>query len=278
MKDIRNKVRAFILAITGLLVTLLVVRVILLFVGANQSHPLVSLVLGLTDLFVQPLFYVAPGEIIAGVDLNSVLAIVIYAVLGILISEFVTAFLQDSAWEIFIQIQDAFFKVVEFILMVRIVLKIFGITSSAGPFVGQVYSLTEWSQGIIPSPNFLSGYLELSTIIVLIVVVAIDLAMESVIKSISQKLAEKRQNSQQRETKPAAQTVVVNAAPAAPAVTPVQQPQNITINVPLPPQQPAAPEKQVINVISPQAHSLPSRAPVQAGALHDAEQLPSREG
>ena len=92
MKDIRNKVRAFILAITGLLVTLLVVRVILLFVGANQSHPLVSLVLGLTDLFVQPLFYVAPGEIVATVDLNSVLAIVIYAILGILISEFVTAF------------------------------------------------------------------------------------------------------------------------------------------------------------------------------------------
>lgn len=281
MKDIRKKVRAFILAITGVIVTLLVVRVILLFIGANQSHALVSIVMGITDWFVQPLFYVAPGQIVSGVDINSVLAIIIYAILGILVSEFVTAFLQDNPWEIFIQIQDAFFKVVEFILVVRITLKLFGITSSAGPFVGQVYNLTEWSQGILPSPNFLSGYLEISTIIILVVIVAIDLALEGVITSLSEKLEERRKREPKAETKPTSQTVVVNAAPAAtPAPAPTPQPQqHITINVPMPPQQLVQPEKQVINVIAPPAPTLPGTNPAQQNnALRDAEQLPSREG
>jgi hypothetical protein len=203
-----------------------------------------------------------------------VIAIIVYAVLGILVSEFVTAFLQDSPWEIFIQIQDAVFKVIEFLLVVRITLKLFAISSAAGPFVGQVYSLTEWSQGIIPSHNFLSGYLDVSPIIILVVIVAIDMALESVISSLSARSAA-RKREPKSESKGSSQNVTVSAVPAKPA--PTVSPQNITINVPMPAPHVGAAEKQVINVFN------PGMSPVQPvsqsprlvdNGLRDAERLP----
>lgn len=266
MDQVRTKVRAIILAITGFILALLVIRFILIFVGADRSNFLVSLLLSVSGFFVNPVTTFAEVTAPSGVDGNAIMAMVIYTVLGILISEIVTSFLYDHAWDVLVQIIDAIFKVLEFLLVTRIALKLFGIKIGTSVFVGQIYGLTDWSQGLIPSRPFLNGQVEISSLLVLIILVIIDFATESVMAALRKRILEWEKTRMESKPKPAApaavtpppQPVVINHQPA---------PQNITINVPMPPA-PAAPqqnvEKQIINV-----------HPVPKSTLQDAQQISS---
>lgn len=289
MEQARTRVRAIILALTGVIVTLLVIRFILIFVGADQTHFLVKLVLDVSYIFVYPFISFGYGGLLSSVDANALIAILIYVVLGILVSEIITAFLQEDPNQIVIEFIDAVFKVIEFLLISRIILMLFGIQAGVGMFVQQVYALTAWSTGILPSRDFLSGQLEISSIIVLIIVVLIDIATEGFLSAVTKRLHEMRE-SKPKESKPEpAKATAVAAAPSpAPVVVtpPPAAPQNITINVPIPvvPQQPAAPtvEKQIINV---QAPPPPTELPTLDGkaennpGLQNAEKIPTpREG
>lgn len=292
MEQARTRVRAIILALTGVIVTLLVIRFILIFVGADQTHFLVKLVLDVSYIFVYPFISFGYGGLLSSVDANALIAILIYVILGILVSEIITAFLQEDPNQIVIEFIDAVFKVIEFLLISRIILKLFGIQAGVGIFVQQVYALSAWSTGILPSREFLSGELEISSIIVLIIVVLIDIATEGFLSAVTKRLGEMRTSKPKDspEPEPAKQSVSVAPA-AAPSPAPVvvtpppAAPQNITINVPIPvvPQQPAAPrvEKQIINVQAPPAPSaLPTLdgRPAEPG-LQNAEKIPSpREG
>lgn len=300
MDQLRTRVRAIILALTGVIVTLLLIRFILIFVAADQTHFLVKLVLDVSYIFVYPFISFGYGGVLSSIDANALIAMLIYVVLGILISEVVTAFMQDDPNEIIIQFIDAVFKIVEFLLISRIILKIFNIQPGAGMFVQQVYTLSEWSSGILPSRDLLGGKLEISAIIVLIIVVLIDIATEGFLSAVAKRLREARAD-RVKESKPA-ETVKVTAPAAAPAPAPVviappaAAPQNITINVPIPvaPQQPQAPrvERQIINVQAPasqpvqpiqQAQQInPAALPTQPRSpqpgLQNAEKITVREG
>lgn len=256
MEAARTKVRAIILAITGGIVTLLVLRFILIFAGADQGHFLVRLLLDLSGILVYPFQSFGNTSLPNFVDSNALLAILMYVILGILISELITALLQDNAAAILRELIDAAFKFIEFLLICRIVFRLFGLTPQTGAFVSNVYAVTEWSLGILPSRDFLFGILEVSTVIVLIIVVLIDLATEGFLTSMSKRISEWKANRPAKVAAPKVEkvekTVVVQAAPA-PVVVNQPAPQSITINVPVPPPAPVQPERQVINV-----HPAPS--------------------
>jgi uncharacterized protein YggT (Ycf19 family) len=246
MSEARRKVRGIILVITGIIVSLLVLRFFLILFQADRSNAIVGLILGPSDLLVSPFRdFINPG-ILPTFDLATILGVVVYAVAGILISEIITGFMYEDPLDIVDNVVDGIFKVIEFFLIVRIVLKLFGMSAAGASFVATIYSATDWTVGILPPINVLSGVLEISTVIVLIIVVVIDVAMEGMIASLKSKLKESKAKAEVKATAKA------ESAPSpAPSPAPTPAPQNITINVPMPPPQAVVPQNVHINVPAP---------------------------
>lgn len=292
MEQARTKVRAIVLAITGGILALLVIRFILIFLAANQTQFLVKLVLDISGIFVSPFQSFQIGGVTSGIDANTLLAMVVYVVLGILISEVITGFMQESVWGIFLEISDTVFKVIEFLLICRIVLKLFAIKPGTGIFVDTIYNTTIWSTGILPYREVLGGILEVSTIIVLVIVVFADLAAEALFTALRERwteMQEKREARAKVEVKKEVEVKEARSEGSSPAPAPVvvqtppPAPQNITINVPMPPPAPPATpaERQVINVHvpvpTPQAIGQNPSVPTAPQKLNDAPRIVDAE-
>lgn len=255
MEALRKRFRQVVLAITALLITLLLIRITLLLVGTAQSHPLVQGILSLTGPLVAPFSGFDLLFEITGFDLSALVAIVVYAIMGILIVEVFTAFMYDKVEDIVINVVDGIFKWIEFLLVCRIVFALAAINPQINWFVQLIYNATNWSTGLVNSVRFVGGFLEISTMIVLVIVVAIDLATEGILKSLFTR--SKKEGSAPKEDKPAVEVKVEAPKPAQPVVVqapaPQAVPQNITINVPVPVMpNPAQPRPTVVTV-QPQA-------------------------
>lgn len=251
MEALRKRFRQVVLAITALIITLLLVRITLLLIGTARTHTVVQAILSLTGPLVAPFSGFDLLFEITGFDLSALVAIVVYAIMAILIVEVFTAFMYDKIEDIIINVVDGLFKWIEFLLVCRIVFALAAINPQINWFVQLIYTATNWSTGLVNNVRFVGGFLEISTMIVLVVVVAIDLATEGILKSLFTR--SKKESAAPKEEKPvevkveAPKPVVVQAPVAQPV------PQNITINVPVPVMpNPAQPRPTVVTV-QPQA-------------------------
>ncbi len=71
--------------LTGVIVALLALRVVLLLLGANASSPFVNFVYGLSGIFASPfygIFGYQPSYGISTLELSSIVAIIVYALVG----------------------------------------------------------------------------------------------------------------------------------------------------------------------------------------------------
>lgn len=241
MTEFRNRIRNIILAIAGAIIAVLLLRFFLHLFAANSGNALVDAIDQITNPLVAPFVGINPINTSFNIDFPVIAAIVVYMTAAILISEFITGFIQDSFREIVLNVVDAIFKLIEFFLVTRLVLRIFGFSASAGPFVNTIYSNTNWTQGILPTVDILNGSLEFSTIAVIVIVVIVDLATEGLIHALfpdKPKLTSAPAPAAPAPTPiaPPPTPVVVTPPPASPA-----PPQNITINVPVPTLVPAKP-------------------------------------
>lgn len=241
LAPLRKRVRQVIFWFTSLIIVLLLVRLVLQLFSANPNHHLTSTFYDLTLGLVTPLSGVWLGSPLQalGAAAISLLAIVIYIFVAFLLSEFITSVLDDDPLNILVNFLDALLKLGEFIFIARLVFSLFGVTGGSNAFVNSIYNLTDWSQGIFPSFNFLWGELELSTIAVIVILGLFDLFLEGTVQS----WREARKKRQRVVTK---ETHVQHAPPPqtpASSSNPQSGPQNITINVgqqqpqPQPPQQ-----------------------------------------
>ena len=254
MTEIRTCVRAIILAVTGILVVLVLVRLVLQLIGANASQPIVSLILNLSEFLVAPFREFNSFLNSASTDIGAnITALMVVVVGGLLVSDVVTAFLHDNVTDIVMHFVDAIFKTLEAILMVRLVLKLFGIPAVAGLFVSNIYDTTSWANGVFPAIKvFNSGVLELSTLAIIIIIAVVDFSTESLVASMrKQRKAETAAEKTPAPVVAPPANVTVHQAPAQPAAQPMQQ--HITINVPVPTAAPVQPrvDHQVINVQAP---------------------------
>jgi len=248
MSELRVRVRAIILGLAGVLVALVVVRFFLILLGANASQPIVGLFLSLTSPLVMPFAEFNSLIVAPAIELASIVALMAIIVLGILVSEIVTAFMYEDVADIFLNIIDAVFKVLESLLILRLVLRLLGVAAGTGWFVANIYGATNWASGIFPAIPVFSGALELSTLAVLIIVAVVDFTTEGVISSLREKKSDKPAASKLSSS---TTTTVTQVRPSAPP--PMQQ--HITINVPVPQQQQPRVERQIINVQPP--HTVP---------------------
>ncbi len=238
-----------IFAITGLLVVTIILRFFLVLFAASSDHFVSKLIIGMTDPLLVPFdgMFAETGFGSLQVQFEMIVAAIFYIFAGILFSSFVLSFLQEKVGKILIELLDVVFKSLEFILLARLLLKMFGIAPGSA-FVNTIFINTEWVAGLLPSVDLLGGILEFSTLFILVGVVILDLVTEGAFEA-----GEKKSNN--LDLMMAAQTTVIAPPPPNPNRQHAQ-PQNITINIPVPkqqaPQQPRMVAPQVINVNKPQ--------------------------
>jgi hypothetical protein len=262
MSELRVRVRAIILGFTGVLVALVVVRFFLVLLGANAGQPIVGLFLSLTSPLVMPFVEFNSLIIAPAIEVASIVALMVMIVLGLLVSEIATAFMYDDVTDILLNITDAIFKILESLLILRLVLRLLGVAASTGWFVSNIYSATNWASGVFPAIPVFTGALELSTLAVLIIVAVVDFATEGMISSLRDKSVAKSA-SPKPVAAPSTTTTVTQVRPSAP---PMQQ--HITINVPAPQQQQPRVERQIINVQPPRAVPAANLAPRSSRESH----------
>lgn len=253
--DIRTKIRAVILTSVGVIVALLFLRVALDLISASENNILVGLINSITDFFSSPFKNVIEIPEDTGIDnlnVDALVAALVYVLGGIALSEIVTAFVYEKFEDIFQNFVDGLFKILEFLILLRIVFYFFdiGLNRSIAPsFIKLVYDLTEWTQSTGLGITFLDEYLDWNAIIILIIIVVLDLLAERFLDSIFKRI-------ETTYTKIKPQAKPRPATPVASVQAPIPQPQQIIVNVPMPPvqqvpvqvPQPAPQQPQPLNV------------------------------
>ena len=188
MAELRYRLRAIILGVAGFISAILVIRILVQMLGGNTSNILISALYSVSNFFISPFagaVSVPPGTL-PGINVDALVAIGIYIFIAIALSEILTAFLYDNVTDIIQNFVDGIFKVIEILLFIRIILDLFNLYDriNAPAFIQSIFSLTDWTQGIIQGIPVLNGVLNISAIIALIIVVVIDIFTERFLASI----------------------------------------------------------------------------------------------
>lgn len=242
--DLRVRVRGLILAIAGAIIAVIAIRVGLDLLGASKDNVVVNFIVNLSNFFITPFNGLVELPDTVGlkfINTDAIIAAIVYGLGAIAISEIITGFMYENVEDIIQNIVDGLFKVVEFLLLIRIVFQLFGIFNipTAPQFVHSIYGLTDWSQGIISAtPPFLSGKIDISAMIALAIIVILDLLAERFLNSLFKQVRSAYKSVTTTTTKiikPVVERKEKVVVPAAPAPQPMHQ--SIVINVPV---QPAA--------------------------------------
>jgi hypothetical protein len=189
LADHRTRIRAIIFSITGFILALLFFRIILDILEVPSSNIIVNVLNVITDAFIDPFadtVQIPVGSVLNQINIDAIIAIGIYLLIGIALSEIITAFIYDNLEEIVQNFVDALFKIIEFLLLVRIIFDLFGVVNRVGlpPFIRSIYSLTEWAQGIVVPIDLGLMRINVSTIVILIFIVVLDVLAERFLASI----------------------------------------------------------------------------------------------
>lgn len=182
MQELKSLVYRVILFVVGLIIFLLVLRLGAILLGANQTQSLVSSILDLTAGLVMPFQSIGPNIILGGLvfETATIIALLIYIVGGVVVADLVTSFIDDDPLNIVINVFDAIFKILEFLLISRFILKLFAADVN-NSFIQGIYQSTDWASGVFPVIGFGAGVIEVSVIVIFIVVVMFDVFLEDAI-------------------------------------------------------------------------------------------------
>ena len=242
MAETRSRVRKVIYAFGAVLVAVMLLRFFLRLVGAPGSNVIINFIYQVSFPLVQPFEGIVDNISNSGSSFEgtTLVAMMIWIALLLIFAEVVTAFLYDTFAEIFLNFIDAVFKFIEFFLVARLAMRMFGVRLGVNSFVDIIYSLAgvvyEPFAGIAPEIELNTGVIELSTLIALIIVIVADIVSEGFLRS----LLDLPEADQQQKS----DTVVINN----PGTTSLQpqiirgqqptQPQQVNVYLPPQPQQP----------------------------------------
>ncbi|MFQ5492785.1 MAG: hypothetical protein ACE5DX_01325 [Candidatus Dojkabacteria bacterium] len=272
LANLKAQIRAVVFGIFGILVAIVLIRIILRLVGANPDASFVSFWYNISDFLVnlfRDIYPVLQANLLkVRIELFSVFALMFYVIAAFLVQKSFTSVADDDSVQILKNIIDALFKITEFLLITRFIFKLTGAAIGSG-FVKFIYAVSaivhEPFQGILPTINVgdFNIIFESSTLIAIVVIIIFDLVTEGIIDNLTGAVPKKK--------KPP-QPVFVNPVPAAQP----QQPQNITINVPQQPQQPAPQvvDRRQIHVVNPPPQPHPQTGQSHLEGQHPQRQLP----
>lgn len=178
MERTRETIRNIIYTGVGLVISLLFLRLLFAVAGLNNAF-FVDLVNGASDIFLYPFrnIVINTTAIVPALDFNIVIAIGIYIGLAYLLSKIITGILGDSLYDITQELVDSFFKVMEFIVGLRILFEVFaiipGLRDSA--FVDGIFFWSEWTQSLLFRIPLGDGFINLSAIVWLGILIILDI-------------------------------------------------------------------------------------------------------
>lgn len=222
---IRTRTRAVLLSIIAIIAFLLFLRISFELVEANTENGFVDAIFQATDYLIEPTegaVVLEPGDDLDPFNFDALLAMILYVIGGLIIIEIITGIMHDEAEEIVQNVVDAFFKILEFIVTLKIIFVFFeiGVPKETAPwFVKLIYDLTSWTD-IVSAPEIVDANIDWAAIIVLIIIVVFDVLSEQFLTSLFHR--------GDRPKKTRTKTVVKKEKKSQP----VQQ--NITVNVPAP--------------------------------------------
>lgn len=248
---IRTQIRAVVYGIFGIISAIVLIRIILVIVGANPGAPFVSFWFDISGFFInifRSTYPILEAELLkVRIELYSVFALLFYTTCAFLVQKSFTSFTREDPIEVVKAIIDSLFKFAEALLITRFLFKLTG-ASVVGIFVKFIYEVSaivyEPFRGILPTIQIgdLGIIIESSTVIAIIVIVIFDAVTEGVIDSLT---GHKKFSAAGDYYAPPAP--VVHNQPAQ------QQPQQITINIPHSQQQPPQQiiDRRTVQVVTP---------------------------
>lgn len=242
MKQTRDTVRNIILAMTGGIMLIIGLR-FLLDLFSSSTNSFISAVRSISDIFITPFSGIVNNSFNNNFNVDAIVAFIIWLVIGFIITGLVTAVLYERIEDIVFNFVDAAFKLLELVIFLRIVFDFFLISASQG-FVRVILDLTQWVNIGLIRTDILDNRINFDAIIVLVIVVIIDLLVESILSSafyegVSKRIIRKKYI-RKVETSPKPNHTVNVTPPIQPQPVyvnvpqQIQQPQQITINVPVP--------------------------------------------
>lgn len=263
IESLKIKLKAGIYILLTVIVGIIVVRILLKLLGANEESQFAVFWYDLSQYFVGPFnnIYpsIEPSRSKLVFETFSVVAVLVYALLTGIFAKSLTSIGSSSTIKKVKEILDLFFKISEFFLGFRFILKITGANESAGfvQFVNSASSIVyEPFAGLLPTRVFGTDgqfVLEISTLIALVVMIIFDVLSDVLISTLnkapisgasSPKVPETMNTiesnpvpvytpsavqPQQTSNNYGSATLPVNS-PAMPPFTPVQQPTNAAYN------------------------------------------------
>lgn len=232
-KQIKNILKGIVLFIFGLFEIILLIRVLLRLIGASTKSSFVTFWYNLSAPLFRPfegtVTDLGSGNIV--LEINSLIAIIIFAVIALAVLNIIFGFLEDRVNDKVKSLIETVFKIVESILGLRLVFKIVGAGKSG--FITLLYAISspfyEPFKGILPSFGHGKIVFETATFIALVIIIIIDYASDKLLDEVFKDNGggqNKQVNIQPQPVQPAPQQNVVSQ-PVQP-VQPVQQPASVS--------------------------------------------------
>lgn len=185
MKEIRELIRALIYSLAGIIIFILAVRLLL-----DVTNLTANLVWyrSFSDFFMSPFANVVDTITIgrASLDLTVLFAMFSYLMLASLLEQLLLTFFWADVRLIFIEIIVSIFKLFEYLLLYRIVIKLF-----EGPGVSSLKTkVYAWSDKLVAPLDFIPawqvgvGAIDLAALVLLILIVMLDLFVEMALASL----------------------------------------------------------------------------------------------
>lgn len=183
MSELRTKIKQVIFFIALSIIALLLLRLIIDLFGLTNKNEFFKFIAAITDIFIVPFEGIVAQNIsreLVFIHFDIFIAIGFYIILAIILAELLSLFLQDSSRAFILYLVDFLFKLVESIIILRIILDFFLIKSSSG-IISFILIITEWTHSI-SATTFFDNRIFIGTIGVLLLVGFLDYLSDLLIK------------------------------------------------------------------------------------------------
>jgi hypothetical protein len=192
---IRSQIRSIGFSIVAVLAFVLFLRISFELIDANKQNGFVNAVYVFTDYLVAPFdkaIVLDQKSDLKPFDFDAFLALVTYVVFGLILIDIITGLFYEELRDILKNIIDAFFKLIEFVLLLRVLFEIFevGFPGTFSPFaVKFIYDITDWSDFV--DIDFIWKNLSWGPLIMLIIFAVFDIITEQLLDSLFDKSEKK---------------------------------------------------------------------------------------
>lgn len=197
-KDLQLKVQGIIYAVFIVIISVVLIRILLKLVGADQNNEIISFFYDFSNVFVSPWEGIfrnlkSQNKIL---EVFSLIAAFFYLVLSFIFARLAGILLINDSKEFTIKIIDFFFKIAEITVFSRFILKLVGADTDS-TFILNLYKFTDFTykpvETILPAIESNKVTLEVSTLIFLILIIILDYLSELIlIKVLNQKQVDKK--------------------------------------------------------------------------------------